>query len=402
MRQLSQRLTKVSLVDPRPLHEEFWEATRAAIERVCQSQQFILGPQVVELEVRFASKMQCRHGIGVSSGTDALLLALMALEIGAGDEIITSPFAPIAAAAAIARAGARPIFCDIDPETYNLSPAEVDEFIDRHCEVRRGAVSHGRQLVNRKTGGKIKAVLPVHLFGQLCDMKGFMELARHLRLKVIEDAAEAVGAHDDSHVSAGSFGDVGCFSFCPTKALGALGDAGMCVTNDDTLAARMKILRTHGAKAKHHHTLIGGNFRLDEIQAAVLNVKLDFLDDWTRMRDFNAHLYTESLASKFSRGGVVPPQIWHVEQHAFSRYVIRAQNRDALRDHLETLGIGADIYCPIPLHLQPCFASLGYKAGDLPQAELAARESLALPMHPHLTAPQIEHVVAAVAAFYRH
>lgn len=391
---------RVLLVDLRPQHEELWPTLRIAIEKVCESQQFILGSQVEELEVRFARETQCRHAVGVSSGSDALLLALMALGIGPGDEVITSPFAPIASAAAIARVGARPIFCDIDPETYNLSPAELDEFIDRHCEVRGDGRAH--QLVNRETGGRIRALLPVHLFGQLCEMTAFMELAKHFRLKVIEDAAQAVGAHDDSYVPAGSFGDVGCFSFSPTNVLGAFGDAGMCVTNEPALADRMKVLRTHGAKPKYHHALIGGNFRLDELQAAVLNVKLDLLEDCLRMRDFNAHRYTELLAGKFSRGGVVPPPMWRVEHHVFSHYVIRAQDRDALHQYLDSAGIETEISCLIPLHLQPCFTHLGHKAGDLPQAELAARETLALPMYPQLSAVQIEYVVAMIEAFYRH
>src|SRR6185437_6806415 len=350
---------KVPLVDPRP-PEELWSPISAAIEKVCESQHFVLGSQVEELEVRFARIMQRQHGIGVSSGTDAILLALMALQIGPGDEVITTPFAPIAGAAAIARTGGRPIFCDIDPETYNLCPAEVDEFIDRHCEVRRERGSY--QLVNRGTGGRIKALLPAHLFGQLCEMSAFMELATYFRLRVIEDVAQGIGAHDDSYVPAGSFGDIGCYSFSPTSILGAFGDAGMCVTNDSALAERMKILRVQGAKLKGHHVLIGGNFRLDEIQAAVLNVKLDLLEDWLRTRDFNAHLYTELLTSKFPHGGVVPPRMCHVEQHVFDRYVIRAHNRDALHGYLHNAGIETEVCYPVPLHLQPCFAHLDHKA----------------------------------------
>lgn len=391
------RTTKDPLVDLGAQDEELRRAICAAMDKVGEGHQLPLGSQVVELEVRFARDMQCEYAIGVSSGSNALLLALMALDIGAGDEVITSAFAPGAAATAITRTGARPIFCDIDPETYNLSVAEVDEFIDKHCEVR----GRGRGLlVSRKTGGRIKGLLPVHHFGQLCEMGELMELARHLRLSVIEDVQHATGAHDTSYVAAGSFGDVGCFSFSPTNILGADGDAGMCVTHDRQLAAKIKVLRTQAAEPKDHHA-VSSNFRLDEVQAAVLNLKLDFLEDWLRMRDFNARLYTELLVSKFTRGGIVPPQPGPIGHHVFNHYVIRAQDRDGLHAHLNALGIGTELCCPIPLHLQPCFAHLGYETGDFPQTELAARETLSLPMYPRLTAPQIEHIVAAIECFYK-
>ena len=391
-------MTQDALVDPGAQDEELQRAIRTAMDKVCEGQRLPLGSQVLELEVRFARDVQCQYAIGVSSGSDALLLALMALDIGPGDEVITSAFAPAAAAVAIARTGARPIFCDIDPETYNLSAAEVDEFIDEHCE----AQGRGRGLlVNRRTGGRIKALLPVHLFGQLCEMGEFMELARHLRLRVIEDVQHATGAHDTSYVAAGSFGDVGCFSFAPTNILGAYGDAGMCVTHDKDLAAKVKALRTQAATPKDHHAPSGRNFKLDEIQAAVLNVKLDFLEDWLRMRDFNAHIYWELFVSKFTRGGIVPVQPGPVGRHVFSHYVIRAQDRDRLRAHLNASDIETEVCCPTPLHLQPSFAHLGHKTSDLPQTELAARETLSLPIYPQLTASQIEHIVTAIERFYK-
>lgn len=393
---LPARTPKDPLVDLAAQDEELRRAIQAAMETVCEGQPLAFGSQVLELEVRFAREVQCQYAIGVSSGNEALLLALLALDIGAGDEVITSAFAPPAAAAAIARAGARPIFCDIDPETYDLSAAEVDELIDTHCEVG----SRGR-LVNRKTGGRIKGLLPVHLFGQLCEMSELMELARHLRLGVIEDAQHAIGAHDASYVPAGSFADVGCFSFSPTNILSAHGDAGMCVTHNRQLAERIKNLRAHGAGPNYHPALVGANLRLEEMQAAVLNVKLDFLEDWLRLRDFNAHIYSELFASRFSRGGVVAAQPGPVGRHVFNHYVIRVQDRDGLHAHLHALDIETELCCPVPLHLQPCFAQLGYRIGDLPQTELAARETLSLPMYPQLTALQIEHIVAAIEHFYR-
>src|SRR5438094_8289273 len=258
---------------------------QAAIEKVCESQHFILGPAVRELEASIASYSQCRHGIGMSSGTDALLVALMALGIGPGDAVITSPFTFFATAGTIARAGARPLFCDIDPVTFNLSPAALEAFIERYCERREG------ELLHRGSGARVRALMPVHLYGQVADMLPLMASARRFGLKVIEDAAQAIGAADAEGKRAGSFGDVGCLSFFPTKNLGAFGDAGMCVTQDAALAERLQVLRVHGGKPKYHHALIGGNFRLDELQAAVLVVKLKYLPLWTEARRHNARRY---------------------------------------------------------------------------------------------------------------
>src|ERR1700716_3311055 len=276
---------QVPLLDLKPQYRPLAAEIQAVIQQVCDSQGFILGPAVKELEASVAAYSQCRYGIGVSSGTDALLLALMALEIGQGDEVITSPFTFFATAGTIVRAGARPIFCDIDPVSFNLSAPAVEAFIAKHCEHRGG------DLINRNTGGRIKALMPVHLYGQMADMVPLMDLARHYGLRVIEDAAQAIGAEDSDHKRACSYGDVGCLSFFPTKNLGAFGDAGMCVTNDAELAERMDILRVHGGKPKYYHAFIGGNFRLDELQAAVLNVKLRHLDAWTSGRQHNAAFY---------------------------------------------------------------------------------------------------------------
>jgi dTDP-4-amino-4,6-dideoxygalactose transaminase len=334
-------------------------------------------------------------GIGVSSGTDALLLALMALNIGAGDEVITSPFTFFATAGTIARAGARPVFCDIDPVTFNLSPEAVQAFIDTDC------VADGERLVNRTTGGRIRALMPVHLYGQCADMDPLMAIARRHGLKVIEDAAQAIGSEYRGGMRAGTIGDVGCFSFFPSKNLGAFGDAGLCTTNDAELAESMRVLRVHGGKPKYFHAVIGGNFRLDELQAAVLRVKLKYLDGWTSARQRNAAYYDAALGNAGLGGKLRTPLALAGYRHIFNQYVLRAQSRDALRQRLTERGIGSEIYYPVPLHLQQCFAYLGYRPGDFPESELAARETLAVPIYPELDPAQMAHVVATIAGFYR-
>jgi dTDP-4-amino-4,6-dideoxygalactose transaminase len=390
---------KVPLLDLTPQYEKIGAAVRAAIERVCASQQFILGREVRKLEQSMARYTQCQYGIGVSSGTDALLLALMALGVGPGDEVITSPFTFFATAGTIARVGARPLFCDIDGATFNLSPARVEEFLSRECEVR--GQGGGREVIHRKTGGRVKALMPVHLYGQISEMDAFMEMAGRLGLHVIEDAAQAIGARDATGRMAGAIGHIGCFSYFPTKNLGAFGDAGLCTTSDPTLDERMRILRVHGAEPKYHHSLIGGNFRLDEIQAAVLNVKLEFLDEWMEARDAHARQYTTLLAATVpSREIVTPQKSPGGGRHVWNQYVVRAQRRDELRQYLAAVGIGTEIYYPVPLHLQPCFAYLGYRAGDMPESERAAREVLALPVFPELSVAQIDYVAATIERFY--
>lgn len=386
---------QVPLLDLKPQYRPLAAEIQAAIEKVCTSQGFILGPAVKALEASVAEYSQCKYGIGVSSGTDALLLALMALEIGPDDEVITSPFTFFATAGTIARAGARPVFCDIDPVTFNLSPAAVEAFIAQHCERRGG------DLVNKATGGRIKALMPVHLYGQTADMLPLMNLARDHGLRVIEDAAQAIGAEDADHKRACSFGDVGCLSFFPTKNLGAFGDAGMCVTNDAALAERMDILRVHGGKPKYYHSFIGGNFRIDEIQAAVLNVKLKHLDAWTASRQHNAAFYDAAFARAKLGEAVQTPRATQGARHIYNQYVIRVRDRDRLRAHMATAGVGSEIYYPIPLHLQKCFEYLGHKTGDFPHSERAAAETLALPIYPELTEIQLQYVVDTVAAFNR-
>jgi dTDP-4-amino-4,6-dideoxygalactose transaminase len=386
---------QVPLLDLKPQYRPLAAEIQAAIEKVCASQTFILGPGVEQLEASVAAYSQCRYGIGVSSGTDALLVALMALGIGPGDAVITSPFSFFASAGTIARTGARPLFCDIDPVTFNLSPAALETLIEKHCE-RRGA-----ELVHRGSGAKVRAIMPVHLYGQVADMLPIMESARRCGLRIIEDAAQAIGAEDAEHKRACSFGDIGCLSFFPSKNLGAFGDAGMCVTNDAELAERMEILRVHGGKPKYYHALIGGNFRIDELQAVVLSVKLKCLDGWTAGRQRNAAFYDAAVKSAQLEDAVQTPHASLGVRHIYNQYVIRARRRDELRAHLAAAGVGTEIYYPVPLHLQQCFAYLGCKSDDYPQSERAAAESLALPIYPELTETQLQYVVDSIAAYYR-
>ncbi|MGO8829437.1 MAG: DegT/DnrJ/EryC1/StrS family aminotransferase [Steroidobacteraceae bacterium] len=386
-------MTTVPLLDLKLQFAQIRAEVMPAIERVCASQQFILGEHVRAFEAEIAQYCDASAGVGVSSGTDALLLALMALGIGAGDEVITSPFTFFATAGTIARVGARPVFCDIDPENFNLSPAAVQAFIDDEC------VSETGHLKNRATGGRIKAIMPVHLYGQAADLPPLLELARHHRLRVIEDAAQAIGTEDRNGVRVGSLGDIGCFSFFPSKNLGAFGDAGMCTTNDADLAESMRVLRVHGGKPKYFHAVIGGNFRIDELQAAVLRVKFKYLDGWTEARQRNAAFYDAAFARAGLEPQVITPRMLR-GRHIFNQYVLRVQRRDALKSFLGERGIGTEIYYPVPLHLQPCFAYLGYRRGDFPHSERAAEETLALPIYPELSAAQLEHVAASVAQFY--
>ena len=361
------------------------------MHETCSNQRFILGPSVDELEKKIAAYSQCQFGIGVSSGTDALLVALMALDVGPGDEVITTPYSFFATAGAIARLGARPLFCDIDPDTYNISPAAVAALLQTHTVRRDG------QCINRQTGGRIKVIMPVHLFGQMADMSPLAALAREYDLKIVEDAAQAIGSEYSNGRRAGSIGDIGCFSFFPSKNLGALGDGGMCTTNDATLAERLRVLRAHGSKPKYHHALIGGNFRLDELQAAVLLVKLRYLDGWTAQRQKNAAFYDQALSNipqirspKFNGG-----------RHIYNQYILRTKQRDALKQELNAMNIGTEVYYPVPLHVQKCFEYLGYSSGDAPESALAANETLAIPIYPELTQPQKQRVVDVIAAFYR-
>lgn len=377
----------VPLLDLKAHHEPLHEEIMAALEQTFRSQAFILGPEVAKLEERVATYCQTTSGIGVSSGTDALLLALMAIGVGPGAEVITTPYSFFATAGAVARLGAKPVFVDIEALTYNIDPSKIGQAIT----------------------SKTKAIIPVHLYGQCADMAPILELAQHHNVKVIEDAAQAIGSEYRDGRRAGSMGTVGCLSFFPSKNLGCLGDGGMVVTNDVDLAERMKVLRVHGGKPKYYHKLIGGNFRLDTIQAAVLNVKLNYLDEWTRRRQANAQRY-EKL---FQESGVVqkrnvvrlPAPVYRdsgaKHYHIYNQFVVRVEQRDALMAHLKQKGIGTEIYYPIPFHMQECFRYLGYKEGDFPESERAARETLAIPIYPELSAAMQTEVMEGIASFYR-
>lgn len=375
----------VPLLDLKAHHEPLHKEIMAVLEQTFQSNAFILGPAVEKLEERIAAYCQAKYGIGVTSGTDALLLALMALGVGAGDEVITTPYSFFATAGVVARLGAKPVLVDIDATTYNIDPSRVERAIT----------------------SKTKAIIPVHLYGQCADMAPIMELAQRRNLSLIEDAAQAIGAEYRDGRRACSMGTVGCLSFFPSKNLGCLGDGGMAVTNDPGLAERMKILRVHGSQPKYYHKLIGGNFRLDTIQAAVLNVKLNYLDGWTKRRQENANRY-ESL---FQQAGLVqkgkvrlPDAVYRSSgikhYHIYNQFILRVDKRNDLIAHLRAKGIGSEIYYPVPFHLQECFRYLGHKEGDFPESERAANETIAIPIFPELTAAQQAEVVEAIGSFY--
>jgi dTDP-4-amino-4,6-dideoxygalactose transaminase len=384
----------VPLLDLKPQYQALKAELDQAMLRVAGSQMFILGPAVRELEEKVAAYCGCRHGIGLSSGTDALLIALMAYDIGAGDEVVTTPYTFFATGGTVARLGARPVFIDIDPDSFNLRPELTRRFLERDCERRDGG------LVNRASGGRIRALMPVHLYGQCADMDAFVALGREFGLPVIEDAAQAIGAEYPIGRRAGGIGEIGCLSFFPTKNLGAFGDAGMCVTNDDALAAKLRMLRVHGMEPKYYHALIGGNFRLDEIQAAVLLVKLGYLESWHEGRQRNAAHYDRAFRDRGLTARLSLPTARPGHRHIYNQYVIRVPDRDRLRAYLGECGVGTEVYYPVPLHMQQCFAYLGYRPEDCPESARAAQETLALPIYPELRDEQLQHVVDSIAAFY--
>lgn len=383
-----------------PLREEII----AAVTEVIDSTQYILGPKVEAFEDNVAAYCGSRFGIGVASGTDALLAALMALGIGPGHAVLTSPYSFFATMGCILRLGARPVFADIDPQTCNI---DVDRLAEALAEDARGE-------------NRIKAIIPVHLYGQCADMGPILALARQYQLPVVEDAAQAIGAQYPMATEqglvwhrAGAMGDAGCFSFFPSKNLGGIGDSGLIVCNDQDLAQRIRVIRVHGGAPKYHHGVIGGNFRIDPVQAVVLDIKLRHLPRWHRARRGNAEAYHQLFAESglVDDGFIVPPVAVYREKaaaagpdcdfHIYNQFVIRAQNRDGLLRHLHGHDIGAEIYYPIPLHRQECVASLGYGQLSFPEAEKAACETLALPIYPELTFDMLQHVVKRISEFYR-
>jgi dTDP-4-amino-4,6-dideoxygalactose transaminase len=385
-------VSNVPLLDLKAQYRPIRDEIEAAIREVCDSQNFIMGPQVLALEQSIAEYSQAQYGIGTSSGTDALLVALMALEIGPGQEAITTAYSFFATGGVIARVGARPIFCDIDPDSYNLDPKAVERFLQDKCRARGG------RTVNQETGGTVTAVVPTHLYGQMADMTSLGMLADAYGLYLIEDAAQAIGSETGDKRRAGSLGDVGCFSFFPSKNLGAFGDAGMCVTQSEELAERMRVLRLHGASPKYHHAFVGGNFRLDALQAAVLNVKFRFLDGWTADRQRNAERYDKMLND--TSLPIKTPRTQRNWRHIYNQYVIETTDRDGLQAFLREKRVATEVYYPVPLHLQECFRHLGYRQGDFPQAERAAKQTLALPVYPELSQEQQEYVVEQISSYF--
>jgi len=364
----------VPLLDLKAQYAAIKPEVDAAIAEVMESQHFILGPKVEECEKAIAAYSNCSHAIGVSSGSDALLACLMAENIGPGDEVITTPYTFFATAGAIARLGAKPVFVDIDPATYNLDPSQIPS----------------------KITGRTRAIIPVHLYGQMADMDAVMFVAKEHGLVVIEDGAQAIGAEDKGR-RAGSIGHYGCFSFFPSKNLGGAGDGGMIVTNDARRAEKLQVLRGHGSKPKYHHKIIGGNFRLDAIQAAIVSAKLRHLDNWTAARQRNAARYDQLLSETGLAIGL-PAVV--TDRHIFNQYVIRVLDRDGLQAHLRKNGVGTEVYYPVPMHMQECFAYLGQTLGSFPESERAAAETLALPIHPELTEPQAKFVVDCIREFF--
>lgn len=357
-----------------PLREEIL----AAIVRVCDSQRFIMGPEIDALEQEMAALLGIRRAVAVSSGTDALLLALMALGVGPGDEVVTTTYSFFATAGTIARLGARPVLVDIDDTTFNIDP----------------------ELVEAAMTPRTKAITPVHLFGLSADMDLLLEIAGRAKVPLVEDAAQAIGATYKSR-PLGGLGAFGCFSFFPSKNLGAFGDAGLVTTNDDALADRARLMRTHGMQPRYYHRVVGGNFRMDALQAAVLRVKAPHLAGWTEARRVNAQRYIAMFREAGLGASITLPLEPVDRRHIFNQFVIRTPQRDALKRHLDERGIGNEIYYPVPFHLQPCFSYLGHRRGDFPHAEKAAAESLALPVYGELTVEQQARVVDAIAEFVR-
>jgi len=391
---------RVPLLDLSEQYRALSEEIRAVTDDVLASQRFILGPKLAEFEEAVAAYCGVPHAIGVSSGTDALLAVLMALEIGLGDAVITTAYSFFATGGCIARVGATPVFIDIDSDTYNISATALKLYIQKYCHSVEGKlINENRQWV--------RALVPAHLFGLCCDMNEMRAVAREHDLILIEDAAQAIGAEfpaEKEAAKAGAMGDAGCFSFYPSKNLGAAGDAGLVVCRNDQFADRLRVCRQHGMEARYQHQFIGGNFRLDELQAAILKVKLPHLDRWSAARREAAKFYTDEFRRAGLQGTIKLPVEPYREtglknHHIYHQYVIRSPRRDDLREHLSKNEIETAIYYPLALHEQPCFEYLGYKPGDFPEAERAARETLALPIYPEISREAQQYVVNCVAEF---
>jgi dTDP-4-amino-4,6-dideoxygalactose transaminase len=384
---------EVPLLDLKLQYQSLKKELNEALLKTAESQHFILGPEVEKMEKAFCDYLNCKRAIGVSSGTDALLLALMGIDIGRGDEVIVPTYSFFATAGVVSRLNATPVFVDSDPVTFNIDPLNIEKKITK----------------------KTKAIIPVHLYGQSCDMDKIMEIAHSRNLKVIEDAAQAIGVQYKDGKFVGTIGDIGCYSFFPSKNLGCFGDGGLNVTNDEKLGEHLHILRVHGGYPKYYHKFIGGNFRIDAIQSAVINIKLPHLDGWSEQRRENAETYNklfieaglaeETGKIKFDeKNKVLLPKAVYKDSgvnnyHIFNQYIVRVEMRDELRKFLSENEIGNEIYYPVPFHLQECFANLGYSKGDFPVAESAAASSIALPIYPELSEDQISFVVSKIKEF---
>jgi len=390
---------KVPLLDLKLQYNSLKKELDEALLKVAESQYFILGPEVDKMEKAFCSYLKCEYALGVSSGTDALLIALMAIDIKPGDEVIVPAYSFFATAGVVARLNALPVFTDVDPVTFNIDPVDFE----------------------KKITSKTKAVIPVHLYGQSCDMESIIKIAKKHNVKIVEDAAQAIGVQYKDGRCVGTIGDIGCFSFFPSKNLGGFGDGGLVTTNNKELGEKLKILRVHGGHPKYYHKIIGGNFRLDAIQAAVISVKLPHLDGWSEARRKNARLYNKFfidaklaeetghisfddkneilLPEAIYKSEILNPKSEIPNYHIYNQYIIRTQKRNEVREFLKNNNIGTEIYYPVPFHLQECFTYLGYKKGEFPVSESAADTSLALPIFPELTEEQIKYVVDKIGEF---
>lgn len=375
---------KVSLLNLKLQYQGIREEVLKEIGKVCDNQSFILGENVKALEQEIAEYCNAKFAIGVASGTDAILLPLMAVGIAPGDRVITTPYTFFATAGSIARLNAIPVFADVEPDTYNIDPDKLEHVIKKQSAAQRA---------------RLRAIIPVHLYGQCAEMEPIIKISKKYKLAVIEDAAQSIGARYKGKM-AGSLGDFGSFSFYPSKNLGGFGDGGMVTANNEKLSEEVRILRVHGSKPKYYHKMVGINSRLDELQAAVLRIKLRHLEAWTNQRIERAERYDRLFKDEGLLDTVSLPVRRAYNHHVFNQYIVRVKKRDALRDYLAKEGIGTEIYYPVPLHLQQCFKYLGYKKGDFPVSEKAARETLALPIYPELVLEEQEYVVKKIAEFY--
>lgn len=386
---------QVPLLDLQAQYETIREPIRKAVDSVLESQRFILGHNVAALESELADYLSVPHVVAVASGTDALLLSMRAVGVGAGDSVVTVPYTFFATAGAVVNLGARPLFVDIDRDTYNMDPERLSTFLATDCAFNITS----QKLIHKASNTTVKAIVPVHLYGQCADMDAILQVAGLYRLPVIEDTCQAIGATFKGR-RAGTMGDLGCFSFFPSKNLGGAGDGGLIVARDGKLGDLVRLLRGHGAQKRYYHAIVGFNSRLDELQAAILRVKLAYLDKWNEARCRNATLYLNDLRSAGLLDRVTPPAIAPDRSHIFHQYVVRCQRRDELKSFLQSREIGCEVYYPVSLHEQECFQKLGYTPGEFPVSRAASQETLALPVYPELTHEQRAWVVSSIADFY--